>query len=76
MKKIIISFAAICFLVTARSQENMAPAPKQAQPIVITGATIHQGNGQMCQRRPVQEQLVHKANMFIQDLYCRAVIWG
>ena len=41
MKKIFLSFAAICFLVTAKAQENMAPAPKQAQPIVVTGATVH-----------------------------------
>ena len=47
MKNIILSFAAICFLVTARAQENMAPAPKQAQPIVVTGATVHVGNGQV-----------------------------
>lgn len=47
MKKIVLSFATLCFLVTARSQENMAPSPKQIQPIVITGATIHTGNGQV-----------------------------
>lgn len=32
---------------TARSQENMAPAPRQSQPIVVTGATVHVGNGQV-----------------------------
>lgn len=32
---------------TARSQENIAPAPKQVQPIVITNATVHVGNGQV-----------------------------
>lgn len=47
MKKIILGFATICFLQTVTGQENMAPAPKQAQPIVITGATVHQGNGQV-----------------------------
>lgn len=47
MKKIFLSFAAISFLMTASSQENMAPAMKQSQPIVITGATVHQGNGQV-----------------------------
>jgi imidazolonepropionase-like amidohydrolase len=47
MKKIFLSFAAICFLVTAKAQENMAPAPKQVQPIVVTGATVHVGNGQV-----------------------------
>ncbi|HEX8314489.1 MAG TPA: amidohydrolase, partial [Flavisolibacter sp.] len=47
MKKIILSFATICFLMTARSQESFAPAAKQAQPIVVTGATVHVGNGQV-----------------------------
>jgi imidazolonepropionase-like amidohydrolase len=47
MKKIFLSFAAVGLLVTAKAQENMAPAPKQAQPIVVTGATVHVGNGQV-----------------------------
>ena len=47
MKKVILSFATICFLMTARSQESIAPAPKQVQPIVITNATVHVGNGQV-----------------------------
>ncbi|RYF79818.1 MAG: amidohydrolase, partial [Chitinophagaceae bacterium] len=53
MKKIFLSFAAICFLMTARSQENMAPAPKQAQPLVVTGATVHVGNGQVLENASV-----------------------
>lgn len=47
MKKIILNIATFCFLITARSQENIAPAPKQVQPIVITNATVHVGNGQV-----------------------------
>jgi len=47
MKKILLSFATICFLMTAKSQESFAPAPKQAQPLVVTGATVHVGNGQV-----------------------------
>ncbi|WP_121356507.1 amidohydrolase family protein [Flavisolibacter nicotianae] len=47
MKKIVLSFAAICFLVTVKAQENIAPAPKQVQPVVITNATVHVGNGQV-----------------------------
>ena len=47
MKKIFLSFTAACFLMTAHSQENFAPAPKQTQPIVVTGATVHVGNGQV-----------------------------
>jgi imidazolonepropionase-like amidohydrolase len=47
MKKILLSFATVCFLMTARSQETIIPAPKQVQPVVITGATVHVGNGQV-----------------------------
>ena len=47
MKKIILSFALICFLATVKAQENIAPAPKQVQPVVITNATVHVGNGQV-----------------------------
>lgn len=47
MKKILLNFAAICFLVTVKAQENIAPAPKQVQPVVITNATVHVGNGQV-----------------------------
>lgn len=45
MKKTIISFAVLGLLMTARAQDNVAPAPAQSQPIVITNATIHTGNG-------------------------------
>jgi imidazolonepropionase-like amidohydrolase len=47
MKKVIVSFALVCFLVTARSQETIIPAPKQVQPVVISNATVHVGNGQV-----------------------------
>jgi imidazolonepropionase-like amidohydrolase len=47
MKKIFLSFATICFLMTARSQETVYPAGKQTQPIVIMNATVHVGNGQV-----------------------------
>src|ERR1043165_8133043 len=47
MKKIVLSFTMISFLMAARCQENMAPAPKQIQPIVISNATVHVGNGQV-----------------------------
>jgi imidazolonepropionase-like amidohydrolase len=33
--------------VTAKAQETIIPAPKQAQPVVITNATVHVGNGQV-----------------------------
>ena len=47
MKKIIISLAFTCFLITANAQETIIPAPKQVQPVVITNATVHVGNGQV-----------------------------
>lgn len=47
MKKILLSFSLITLLVVAKAQENMAPAPKQTQPILITGATVHKGNGEV-----------------------------
>lgn len=46
MKKI-ITFFAIIFFLKASAQETVYPAPKQAQPIAITGATVHIGNGQV-----------------------------
>lgn len=46
MKKILLSFLSFVFL-TANAQENVYPAPKQTQPIAITGATVHVGNGQV-----------------------------
>lgn len=47
MKKLIINFSLICFLMTAKAQETIVPAPKQAQAVVITNATVHVGNGQV-----------------------------
>lgn len=46
MKKIIV-FLATIFFIAASAQETIYPAPKQAQPIAITGATVHTGNGQV-----------------------------
>ncbi|HZH66034.1 MAG TPA: amidohydrolase family protein [Flavisolibacter sp.] len=47
MKKIFLNFITICFLVTAGAQETVSPGSKQSQPIVITNATIHVGNGEV-----------------------------
>lgn len=47
MKKIFLSFTALYFLITVKAQETIAPAPKQVQPIVITNAIVHIGNGQV-----------------------------
>src|SRR5688572_16353636 len=46
MKKIFFSILTFSFLV-AGAQENVLPADKQKQPIAITGATVHVGNGQV-----------------------------
>ncbi len=47
MKKTILSLTLSTFLMAAKSQETISPALKQTQPIVITNATIHVGNGQV-----------------------------
>ena len=47
MKKIFLNFITICFLITAGAQETVSPGLKQSQPIVITNATIHVGNGEV-----------------------------
>lgn len=46
MKKIFFSILSFGFLV-GNAQSNVYPAPKQTQPIAITGATVHVGNGQV-----------------------------
>lgn len=46
MKKILLSILTFCFL-AADAQETVYPAGKQTQPIAITGATVHIGNGQV-----------------------------
>lgn len=46
MKKIFFSILSFAFLI-ANAQSNVYPAPKQTQPIAITGATVHIGNGQV-----------------------------
>jgi imidazolonepropionase-like amidohydrolase len=46
MKKIFFSILSFAFLV-GNAQSNVYPAPKQTQPIAITGATVHIGNGQV-----------------------------
>ncbi len=45
MKKLFIFLLIASLRVNA--QETVYPAPKQAQPIAITGATVHIGNGQV-----------------------------
>jgi imidazolonepropionase-like amidohydrolase len=46
MKKIFFSLISLSSLI-ANGQANVYPAPKQSQPVAITGATVHIGNGQV-----------------------------
>lgn len=46
MKKIFFGILSITCLI-ANAQSNVYPATKQTQPIAITGATVHVGNGQV-----------------------------
>jgi imidazolonepropionase-like amidohydrolase len=52
MKQLIFSLI-LFFSITAAGQETVYPAPKEAQPIVITNATIHVGNGQVLEKASV-----------------------
>jgi imidazolonepropionase-like amidohydrolase len=48
MKKIFLIFGGLLLsTILAYGQANIAPAPAQTKPVVITGATIHIGNGQV-----------------------------
>jgi len=48
MKKIFAIFGGLLSIATlTHGQANISPAPAQSKPIVITGATIHIGNGQV-----------------------------
>ena len=46
MRSILSIMFSLGFL-TAIAQETVYPAPKQTQPIALTGATVHVGNGQV-----------------------------
>lgn len=46
MKKIFFGLLSFAFLI-ASGQPTVYPAPKQSQPVAITGATVHVGNGQV-----------------------------
>src|ERR1700742_2031628 len=48
MKKIIALFGGILLSINlVNAQANISPAPAQSKPIVIAGANIHVGNGQV-----------------------------
>jgi imidazolonepropionase-like amidohydrolase len=56
MKKLIFSLIIFGFL-NASAQETVYPAPKQMQPVAVTNATVHVGNG----------QVLNNATIVIQD---------
>jgi imidazolonepropionase-like amidohydrolase len=45
--KRIICYIMLLGSITVNAQETVYPAPKQSQPIVITNATVHVGNGEI-----------------------------
>lgn len=47
MKKIFSSLILLHFLIAAKAQETVYPAPKQVGTTVITNATVHVGNGEV-----------------------------
>ncbi|MDB5137259.1 MAG: amidohydrolase family protein [Mucilaginibacter sp.] len=48
MKKIILSIGGLLLgTILAYGQANISPAPVQSRPVIISGATIHVGNGQV-----------------------------
>ncbi|MER3470063.1 MAG: amidohydrolase [Chitinophagaceae bacterium] len=53
MKKIVFNILFSGFLLKSFSQETVYPAPKQAQPILITNGTVHVGNGQVLENASV-----------------------
>jgi imidazolonepropionase-like amidohydrolase len=53
MKKVLLSIVSICFLLSVQSQETVYPAPKQTVTTVITGATVHVGNGEVIENASV-----------------------
>src|SRR5687768_14866672 len=53
MKKIFLSIFTLGFLAGASAQETVYPAPKQSAPVVVRGATVHVGNGQVIENGTV-----------------------
>jgi imidazolonepropionase-like amidohydrolase len=53
MKRIILSIASFCFLLSVNAQETVYPAPPQKGTTVITNATVHVGNGQVLEKASI-----------------------
>jgi imidazolonepropionase-like amidohydrolase len=47
MKKIFLTITTVALLLSAKAQETVYPASKQAAPVLITNATVHTGSGQV-----------------------------
>lgn len=47
IKKTIATYTLLLGTILAYGQANISPAPAQTKPVIITGATIHVGNGQV-----------------------------
>lgn len=54
MKKIFLSILIMGSLVQLKAQETVLPAPKQTGTTVITGATVHVGNGQVLENASIE----------------------
>ena len=53
MKKIFYSLLFTCFLMRTTAQETVYPAPPATQPVLITNAIVHVGNGQVLQNASI-----------------------
>jgi len=53
MRKIFVIILSTAFLMSTRAQETVYPAPPETQPIVITNATVHVGNGQVMENASI-----------------------
>src|SRR6185312_11140913 len=47
IKKILAAATLLLGTILAHGQANISPAPAQTKPVIITGAIIHMGNGQV-----------------------------
>jgi imidazolonepropionase-like amidohydrolase len=53
MKRLILSIASFCFLLSVKAQETVYPTPPQKGTTVITNATVHVGNGQVLEKASI-----------------------
>src|SRR5256714_5884419 len=53
MKNIFVSVLSLCSLLVLKAQETVYPAPPESQPVFITNATVHVGNGQVLENTSI-----------------------